>query len=562
MGVDRWLVHRSAQPHAAPHAPPRPGARTASTDRHAGRHAIEVTTIFEDTVLGIRHLDDPAGAPPTALTHALIALGALLALGALALALAGRGGVGALLLPAAAALAVHGALRRLRERPCRDFIVGAGADADLNLAHPTLPSERFPLVHAEGRGYALLVTRRMDGDVTLGDERIALGRLADSDRVRPAPEHGDAFAFPIPPGARIKLDLGATTLLVHSVAPAQPLPSALGERPDWLPTFGLSAAAHLLLLLFVFALPPDAKALSLDLFEGDSELIEYRIQRRERREETLPPWITKPAARPPGAGAPATRQRGAEGSSGTPNVPRSRRGRLVLPADGPALEPAAIRAEALAQAQRVGVLGILGSNRGGALASVFAMDSALGPKASAVWGSLSGALPGEADGENGLGLRGTGRHGGGDAVGIGVGRLHTIGAHGRGGEPGDYGGAVAQLASHTASTPRAQTGAIAVHGGLDKALVRRAIRQHLNAIRYCYSRALLTNHQLEGRVSVEFAIAADGKVATAKILTSTLADAAAEQCITAAIRRIVFPKPPQGDLVIVSYPFVLRAPGS
>lgn len=560
-GDESW-VDRSARTHATPHQPPCPEDRTGPRGGHAGRHAIEVTTIFEDTVLDIRHLDDRAGGRSGALTHTLIGLGALLALGALALTLGGHGGVGALLLPASAALAVHGALRRLREHPCRDFIVGTGPDADLNLAHPSLPNERFPLVHEEGRGYALLVTRQMDGDVTLGDERIALGRLADSDRVRPAPEHGDACAFPIPPGARIKLDLGATTLLVHSVAPAQPLPGTLGERPDWLPTFGLSAAAHLLLLLFVFALPPDAKALSLDLFEGDSELVKYRIQSRERREETLPPWITKPAAGPPEAGAPATRQRGAEGGSGTPNVPRSRRGRLVLPADGLELAPAAIRAEALAQAQRVGVLGILGSTRGGALASVFAMDSALGPKASAVWGSLSGATPDEAYGENGLGLRGTGRHGGGDGRGIGVGPLRTLGPRGRGGEDGDYGAAVARLTTHTASAPRAQAAAITVRGGLDKALVRRAVRDHLNAIRYCYSRALLTNHALEGRVSVEFAIAADGKVATAKILTSTLADPAAEQCLTAAIRRIPFPRPPQGDVVIVSYPFVFRAPGS
>ncbi|MBK6849447.1 MAG: AgmX/PglI C-terminal domain-containing protein [Proteobacteria bacterium] len=221
-----------------------------------------------------------------------------------------------------------------------------------------------------------------------------------------------------------------------------------------------------------------------------------------------------------------------------------------------------IREQAIAQAQSVGVLGLIGGTRGGPLAAIFALDTALGPEATAAWGSLSGEDPGEAYGVNGLGARGTGRHGGGDAVGIGVGPLGTVGARGRGGEPGDYGGGVAHLASHTASTPRAQTGAIAIRGGLDKELVRRAIRQHLNAIRYCYSRALLTNHQLEGRVSVEFAIAADGKVATAKILTSTLADTAAEQCITAAIRRIVFPKPPQGDLVIVSYPFVLRAPGS
>ncbi|MBK6849810.1 MAG: hypothetical protein IPG96_20505 [Proteobacteria bacterium] len=218
--------------------------------------------------------------------------------------------MGALLLPAAAALASYGALRRQRERPRRDFVIGTVADADLNLAHAAVPSERFPLVHAEGRGYALLFTRSMSGDVTLGDQRVALGWLADSDRVCRANEHGDAFAYPIPQGARIKLDLGATTLLVHSVAPAQRLPHALGQRPDWLPTMGVSAAAHLLLLFLVFALPPDAKALSLDLFD-----------RRQRAAQVPHPGPGAPR-RGPAAVARQTRYRAERGRRPCPTQTR------------------------------------------------------------------------------------------------------------------------------------------------------------------------------------------------------------------------------------------------
>ena len=94
-------------------------------------------------------------------------------------------------------------------------------------------------------------------------------------------------------------------------------------------------------------------------------------------------------------------------------------------------------------------------------------------------------------------------------------------------------------------------------GSLDKELIRRVIRQHMNEVKYCYERELTRDSSLNGRVVVKFAIGGMGQVMTSAIESSTLANHNGEQCIADAVRRWQFSKP-QGGVVIVSYPFQLR----
>ena len=46
-----------------------------------------------------------------------------------------------------------------------------------------------------------------------------------------------------------------------------------------------------------------------------------------------------------------------------------------------------------------------------------------------------------------------------------------------------------------------------------------------------------------------------------EVQTSTMKNRNVEQCIAAAVRRWLFPKPKGGGIVIVSYPFVLKSSG-
>lgn len=95
-----------------------------------------------------------------------------------------------------------------------------------------------------------------------------------------------------------------------------------------------------------------------------------------------------------------------------------------------------------------------------------------------------------------------------------------------------------------------------VEGSLDADIVRRIVRAHINEVRYCYSQGLARNPTLAGKLEIEFVILADGKVATAIVRPSTLADPQVGNCTANAIRRWIFPKPESG-VVKVLYPFSL-----
>ena len=162
----------------------------------------------------------------------------------------------------------------------------------------------------------------------------------------------------------------------------------------------------------------------------------------------------------------------------------------------------------------------------------------------------------------GLGLVGTGRGGGGTGEGtIGLGTLGTIGKGGGGGSGSGYGRGRGRLRGRKARAPRVVAGRAAVRGALDKEIIRRIIRRHINEVKYCYQKELQSNPDLFGRIIIQFTISPTGQVVTSKVQTSTMKNKNVETCIAMAVRRWLFPKPKGGGIVIVSYPFVLRAAG-
>ena len=103
-----------------------------------------------------------------------------------------------------------------------------------------------------------------------------------------------------------------------------------------------------------------------------------------------------------------------------------------------------------------------------------------------------------------------------------------------------------------------QSGQPSVRGALDKEIIRRIVRKHIQPrVQDCYKRELQRSPNLRGRVVVQFTIDPTGVVASAVIQSSNLSNPAAESCIVSAVRRARFPKPRGGGIVIVSYPFVL-----
>ncbi len=166
---------------------------------------------------------------------------------------------------------------------------------------------------------------------------------------------------------------------------------------------------------------------------------------------------------------------------------------------------------------------------------------------------------GEAYGSGGLGLLGTGRGGGGTGEGtIGLGNTGLIGKGGGGGSGSGYGrGSGAGFGGRGKRVPRVQQAKATVTGGLDKDVIRRIVRAHINQIRSCYNAGLAKDPKLAGTVEIEFVIDGTGKVSEATV-KQHLADKAVGECVAKAIERWAFPQPTGGGSVRVKYPFVLE----
>jgi hypothetical protein len=173
----------------------------------------------------------------------------------------------------------------------------------------------------------------------------------------------------------------------------------------------------------------------------------------------------------------------------------------------------------------------LGSGTGALAAGI---DGLIGPRATSI-----GAGPGG---------RGRGLGGGGDADGLDG----FPGGRHRGG-PGPGRG---DDAGRPCCRPPLPTGDDAlVLGEMPRSQIDEVIRRHLPQIRYCYQRRLQVAPELSGKLVVRFAIARDGSVASAARKGGSLEDADVDACVIGWFRKMSFPEPPGGGVVIVTYPF-------
>jgi TonB family protein len=101
-----------------------------------------------------------------------------------------------------------------------------------------------------------------------------------------------------------------------------------------------------------------------------------------------------------------------------------------------------------------------------------------------------------------------------------------------------------------------------VQGFVARAAVRRALRVRANAMHRCVERRLKFRPGLSGRVTLRITIGRAGWVTGARVVKSTLRDKVAERCLINQVRRIRYPKPKRG-FVVVTYPldFKLTARG-
>ncbi len=447
------------------------------------------------------------------------------------------------------------ATRLLRSDEPRTFAIGnaRGADAPVNPAWlPEMPDPMAPrrhlLVEPAPGGFVLNLTSAMRAVLQTGLQALPLG-----------PDLGRADApLKLPPGSHLLVPCGEVTFELQLAEPAATIP-----RP-WLPAgwragvkYPLAVAIVLgLLLAIAHLIPSDPRALSLDTLDASG---------RMARVLTVPLEVTAPeidkvrtlAQAAGGGGSPA-----APKPSGQAGDKRARETNHRLAIKGTA-RPEDVRALA-DRIHQNSLLAVFDGPRGGALTAVLDDGPAMGADAESVLGNLIAANPGAAYGLGGLGTTGTGAGAAGEHERMlgGGGPLPTMGVFGRGSGSGPgYGTGVGALHAHKGIVPDPVIGKADVQGTLDKAIIRRVVRRHLNEVKYCYQQALPRRPTLEGRLVTQFTIAPSGQVLAAFIQSSTLRAVEVEACVVNAVKRWEFPAPNHGGLAMVSYPFSFAPAG-
>lgn len=422
-------------------------------------------------------------------------------------------------------------------------------ERDLLLGDDLLPFEGagFALVQAVPGGHDLQIASGVRGRVRLpGGEELDLGQIGQ--------------AYRIPADARIDLTVGPYAIQLCSEPPPRRLRGgrwlAFIERRDRLSQIA-ALAFHAVLLSLALSLPPSAHSLSRDRFNRE----DARVKASPPRLVRMGIWATPRPGPPTGEGR-GRRAGGPEGRMG------ASRGDGLFALKGPRNNPDPHLARRLAEqaAQSSGVLQLLGHASEGGLASLFATDdNAVGHDLDSALGGLVGNRIGEAYGVGGLGLVGTGRGGGApdESAFVGLGALGDVGRGAGIGDGAGVGRGVGFLGSYAAGVPCCiGAGRASVVGGLDKEIIRRVVRRHINEWRYCYERELQAQQDLAGRIIVGFTIGPNGQVLASSMTSSTVGNPAVERCVVQAVRRWRFPAPRGGGIVVVSYPLVVRAAGA
>ena len=447
-------------------------------------------------------------------------------------------------------------MMRMGDFAPRDYTIGEGHDATFHVPPAGLPSSAaFPLVRGSDHEFALNFTQGMTGEVTLDGQTIQLSQLVSTGRAASAGSH---YTFPLPPGASCRVTYQDVTFYVNSVAPGAVIAgSSETDKPFWFYNAGSLAVIGSLIVLSQMV-PSEAQELSMDEMMEDNRFVGYLNQPDKPPEEEPPPPEDMENSDDE-AGGTGQRHKGEEGKMGKPTS-KSKSGLYAMKGPKDAIPQMARNFDPEMAARQAGILGVMSAQSGHFLASPYGGAFAVGNDDADVWGGLTGTEVGEAFGVGGLGLVGTGRGGGGTGEGtIGLGNTGLIGKGGGGGTGSGYGrGAGAGFGGRGSRVPTVRQAKAEVQGALDKDIIRRIVRAHINEVRHCYNQGLAKDPNLKGRVSVQFTIGGTGAVQAAVVAESQIKDTAVSNCIAQAVRRWKFPKPQGGGSVIVTYPFVLE----
>lgn len=390
--------------------------------------------------------------------------------------------------------------------------------------------KEYQLFKVSGNQHVAIVQENWDGFADIGDERLTFEDLVSKGK---ATKSGSAYEIPIDDDVRLVVDIDGTVYFAHMVRPGMRVLSSFIDGIDFL-FLGLLALAAFIGLMFglvIYFLPKPANLEGMGIDDRFVELL-LEVQKEEKKKEK------KPSGNPDaGEGAKAKREEGKVGKKDA-KMDRAKGNKVQM------------QKQQLDKqvAENAGVLGAL--REGGQ------MDGFGGALDANMLGGIGGLIgaKGTQIGSGGLGSRGSGLGGGGTADGLG-----GLGTKGIGSGASGYGAGGGNFGKKGKGGIGAVGGDPIILGALDRSLIDEVVKRHLKAIRYCYQRELTKSPNLKGKVVVKFVISKDGSVSSASKKSSTVKSPAVESCVVSRFKRMQFPKPKGGGIVIVSYPFIFTA---
>jgi outer membrane biosynthesis protein TonB len=404
---------------------------------------------------------------------------------------------------------------------------------DFYTPEDTLPDGGdYSLFVWEDDGYVAKVAANWDGFADVGDKRHTFEELVAAGL---ATKTATGYTIPIADGTRLVIDIGGVTYFAHQVYPGAKVLAKMAENVDY-PMIGIFLFFSFLGAMFgtlMYFAPPRAENEMVDIPDRFVELL-------LERPEPQPKEKKRPDKNPDaGEGAKAKKEEGKVGKKDA-KMEKAKGNKKEIK-----------KTEQDRQiAENAGVLGAM--RDAGDLDGVFG-TSGLSSSLTGGIGGLIGAK-GTQIGSGGLGSRGSGLGGGGSAEGLG-----GLGTKGIGSGAGGFGSGGGNFGSKTSGNISAVGGDPIILGALDRSLIDEVIKRSMSQIRYCYQRELTKNPALSGKIIIKFTIAKDGSVSSANTKSTTLNNAAVEQCVVGRFYRMQFPEP-KGGGVIVSYPFIF-SPG-
>jgi hypothetical protein len=420
--------------------------------------------------------------------------------------------------------------------------VGSSSAATFDVGETSLPVDPFEVVKGDGQNFTLRFAGKMGGELQRKGQAVALSRTPDQGLSQ---RDGEAFAIPLEADDVAFVQLGRLTLDVCFQSVPEKVAIPFSQRVDWttlnifLLVFFLSAVGLVATLNRAAAGDEYADELSSD----NAVLTKLLIKPPEMQKN---PFIAQLNQSKEAQAAGTAAYKGEEGKSGKRNAPE----RNTKSA------PKAIDPNSKDQARLIANK-IFGGKGPGGMATLFGTNG-LGGALQAALGGIKGTTVGDAGGVLGMGLKGSGGGGGGTGNTLGIGSVGTKGVAGGQGSYGTgvgLGGKKSADISIAASEPE-------ITGSIDRELIRRVVRSHLDQLRYCYDVQLTKNPKLSGKVAVKWVVTEQGSVSSSVVVQTTTGNNELDTCVAGRVLTWVFPKPKGGGVAVVTYPFVFKEPGT